>query len=213
MADELDIGDGEIGDEDVLRADFLDFVGNLLARAPDAERLGKIAALSGDDHEVGQAIRALAGAARETDADAVDREFSALFIGLGRGEVSPYASYYLTGFLNEKPLASLREDMGRLGMSRAQGVFEPEDNIGSLFEMMAGLIRGRYGRPPADLETQAAFFNTHIGPWATPFFDDLAAAPSARFYKPVGALGRLLVEIEKEAFRLARLETVGGPRD
>ncbi len=87
-----------------------------------------------------------------------EREFNALFIGLGRGELLPYASYYLTGFLNEKPLASLRHDMAARGMTRAPNVYEPEDNIASLMEMMAGMIVGRFGAP-ATLADQRDFFN------------------------------------------------------
>lgn len=192
-------------EEDRLRADFYDFLSGLLVRPPDAEKLQGLSGLQGDDHEIGQAIRALAKVAAATRPDEAEAEFTALFIGVGRGELQPFASAYLTGFLNEKPLASLREDMARLGMTRAKGVFEPEDNIGSLCEMMAGLIRGRFGAP-ADIETQAAFFNTHLGAWAGPFFTDLERAERSKLYSPVGALGRLLMDIEKEAFRLAQAD-------
>ena len=77
------------------------------------------------------------------------------------GELLPFASYYLTGFLNEKPLATLRKDMASLHISRAPNVYEPEDNIASLMEMMAGLIDGRFGSP-APIERQREFFNRHI---------------------------------------------------
>jgi len=133
---------------------------------------------------------------------AVESEFNALFIGLGRGELLPYASYYLTGFLNEKPLASLRRDMAARGMRRAENVYEPEDNIASLMEMMAGLIRGRFGAP-ATLEDQRTFFSRHIGPWAGHFFTDLEGAQSSVLYASVGALGRVFMEIEAEGFRMS----------
>ena len=114
----------------------------------------------------------------------------------------PYASYYLTVFLNEKPLAGLRRDMARLGVQRAPNVFEPEDNIASLCEIMAGLIRGRF-RDAAPLAEQRRFHNTHVAPWAGHFFSDLEAARNSVLYAPVGAIGRAFMEIEREAFRMA----------
>ena len=131
----------------------------------------------------------------------VEREFNDLFIGIGRGELLPFASYYLTGFLNEKPLATLRKDMADLSIARAPNVYEPEDNIASLMEMMAGLIDGRFGAP-ASLEKQREFFNRHIAPWAGHFYSDLEKARGSVFFLPVGTLGRIFIDIEREAFRL-----------
>jgi TorA maturation chaperone TorD len=124
-----------------------------------------------------------------------------LFIGLARGELLPYASYYMTGFLNEKPLALLRADMAAQGISRAPNVYEPEDNIASLLEMMAGMIEGRFGAP-ASLEVQQTFFNRHIAPWAGHFFTDLEGAKGSVFYAPLGVVGKIFMTIEREAFRL-----------
>jgi TorA maturation chaperone TorD len=104
--------------------------------------------------------------------------------------------------LNEKPLARLRQEMARLGIERADGVAEPEDHIGSVCEIMAGLIRGDFGSPMPVAE-QAAFFERHIGSWAGQFFKDLETAKSATFYRPVGALGRVFLEIETTAFEMA----------
>ena len=190
-----------IPEEDRLRAGMYDFLGALLARPPDAGLLQKSAALTGDDSEVGRAVRTLARIAAATGPEAVEDEYNTLFIGLGRGELLPYASYYLTGFLNEKPLAALREDMKTLGIVRADDVFEPEDHIASLFEMMAGMILGRFAEP-VSLDRSRRFFDRHIGPWAGHFFSDLESARNSVFYAPVGSAGRAFVEIEKEAFRL-----------
>ena len=191
----------QIPEEDRLRAGMYDFLGALLARPPDAGLLQKSAALTGDDSEVGRAVRTLARIAAATGPEAVEDEYNTLFIGLGRGELLPYASYYLTGFLNEKPLAALREDMKTLGIARADDVFEPEDHIASLFEMMAGMILGRFAEP-VSLDRSKRFFDRHIGPWAGHFFSDLESARNSVFYAPVGSAGRAFVEIEKEAFRL-----------
>jgi len=191
----------DVAEEDILRADAYDLLGALLARPPDRALIDRVAALSGDASPIGQAIGALSRVARATTEQAAEREYHALFIGLARGELLPYASYYLTGFLHEKPLALLREDMGRLGIARAERVHEPEDNIASLCEMMAGLIRGRFGAP-ADLATQRDFWNRHLGPWAGHFFSDLEGAKGSVLYAPVGALGRAFMEIERDAFRM-----------
>ncbi|MES0825326.1 TorD/DmsD family molecular chaperone [Ruegeria sp. SCP11] len=191
----------DISAEDRLRADFYNFLGLLLAAPPDQLLLNQMSGLTGDETELGQAIQAMARVAKVTKPAAAEREFNALFIGLGRGELLPYASFYLTGFLNEKPLAQLRNDMAARGITRAQNVFEPEDNIASLMEMMAGMIVGRFGAP-ASLEDQKAFWSKHVGPWATHFYSDLEAAENSVLYASVGTAGRVFMEIEREAFRM-----------
>lgn len=190
-----------IDPEDRLRADLYNFLGLLLARPADQMLLDQTAALTGDDSAIGQAISGLARVAKASKPKTVEREFNALFIGLGRGELLPYASYYLTGFLNEKPLAKLRKDMAALSVTRAQNVFEPEDSMASLMETMGGLIVGRFGAP-ASLERQRLFFNNHIAPWATHFYTDLEGAKNSVLYASVGAVGREFMAIEREAFRL-----------
>ncbi|WP_281972244.1 TorD/DmsD family molecular chaperone [Ruegeria faecimaris] len=191
----------DVSAEDRLRADFYNFLGLLLAAPPDQMLLSQVTGLTGDETDLGQAIKAMSRVAKVTKPAAAEREFNALFIGLGRGELLPYASFYLTGFLNEKPLAQLRNDMAVRQITRAQNVFEPEDNIASLMEMMAGMIVGRFGSP-ASLEDQKAFWNKHIGPWAAHFYSDLEAAENSVFYASVGTAGRVFMEIEREAFRM-----------
>ncbi|MVO18036.1 TorD/DmsD family molecular chaperone [Parasedimentitalea huanghaiensis] len=197
VADEI-----RVTEEDRLRADLYNFLGLLLATPPEQMLLEQTAVLSGDDGDLGTAINALAKLASLSKAATVESEFNKLFIGLGRGELLPYASYYLTGFLNEKPLAALRRDMAARGMTRGQNVYEPEDNIASLMEMMGALIVGRFGEP-ASLVDQKTFFNKHIGPWAGHFFSDLEAAKNSVLYASVGAVGRVFMEIESEGFRMS----------
>jgi len=191
----------DIPQEDWQRADLYDFLAALLARPPAQDMLDQTAGLTGDDSPMGTAIGALARVAAQTKPAVAEREFNALFIGVGRGELLPYASFYLTGFLNEKPLAALRKDMAALRIARAPNVFEPEDNIASLFEMMAGMITGRFG-DPVPLDRQTEYFNKHIAPWATHFFTDLEGAKNSVFYASVGAAGKAFMEIEREAFRM-----------
>jgi len=191
-----------VSEEDRLRADMYNFMGLILSRPADQILLEQSAALSGDDSDLGTAINALSNIAALSKPAGVEREFNKLFIGLGRGELLPYASYYLTGFLNEKPLAILRRDMAAQGLVRAANVYEPEDNIASLMEMMGALIVGRFGAP-ATLSEQKTFFNKHIGPWAGHFFSDLEAAKNSVLYASVGAVGRVFVGIEAEGFRMS----------
>ncbi|MDG1936604.1 MAG: molecular chaperone TorD family protein [Paracoccaceae bacterium] len=192
----------KVTQEDRLRADMYNFLGLLLARAPDQILLDQCSALSGDDSEFGQAITTLARVAKVSRLKAVGCEFNSLFIGLGRGELLPYASFYITGFLNEKPLASLRSDMTIRGIRRSENVYEPEDNIASLMEMMGALIVGRLGKA-SSLNDQKSFYNKHIGPWAGHFFTDLEGAKNSVLYASVGLVGRMFMEIEREAFRMS----------
>ena len=190
-----------ITDEDSMRADLYGFLANFLLHPPNGDLILKAASIDGDESQLGQAFRVLASVAADCDAAQARDEYNALFIGLGRGELLPYASYYLTGFLNEKPLAGLRRSMRHYGIEKQASVSEPEDHIGSLFEMMAGLIQGRYGGP-VPLNDQRKFFDTHIEPWAGHFFQDLEKADNSRLYQPIGTIGRLFVSIEKHAFEL-----------
>lgn len=186
--------------EDRARADLYALLGSVLLDIPDRAVLSQLAALEGGEGELGAAISSLARVAKSLDASAVEREYNIVFIGVGRGEILPYASYYLTGFLHEKPLADLRATMRTLGIKRREGIVEPEDHLGSLCEMMSGLITGAFGEP-ASLEIQKQFFNAHIGSWAAHCFSDLEQAESAVLYAPIGSLGRALMAIEDEAFR------------
>jgi TorA maturation chaperone TorD len=196
------VGSFEIAEEDGTRAQCYALLARLLSGPPSDELLGIVRGLPGDESELGQAFRALAAVAQQTNVAAAEREYSALFIGLARGELLPYASYYLTGFLQEKPLAELRGDMATLGIGRREDVPEPEDHIAALCEMMAGLITGAFGEP-ASLEQQQRFFARHIGSWAPRFFEDLQAAQSAVLYMPVGRIGRVFMNIARDAFSMA----------
>ena len=190
-----------VSEEDRLRADLYNFLGVLLAGPPDELLLAQTAGLTGDDTALGQAIARLADCAKTTKPKQAEKEFNALFIGLGRGELLPYASFYLTGFLNEKPLAVLRNDLSARRIERAPNVYEPEDNIATLMEVMGGLIVGRFS-DPATLDDQKTFFNRHIAPWAGHFYADLETAKTAMLYSAVGSVGKAFMEIEREAFRL-----------
>lgn len=190
-----------MAEEDLLRANWYGFLARFLAGPADQGALSLAAAFDSrdDSTEMGRALGVLSRLAQNTTPSQAEEEYFNLFIGVGRGELMPYGSYYLTGFLNEKPLAHLRGDMARLGIARAEDVKEPEDHIAALCEMMAGLIAGSFGAP-APLEIQNEFFQRHLSPWAGRFFGDLERARHARLYQPVGTIGRLLIDIERDAF-------------
>jgi TorA maturation chaperone TorD len=191
---------GQPDEVEAARAQEYALLAVLLARAPDAAFLKRIAALRGDTTPLGMAHRALARAAGEASADRIEREFFDLFIGVGRGELLPYGSYYLTGFLNERPLARLRADLRSLGVERVEEQHEPEDHAAILCEIMAGLIGGEFS---ATAEQQQHFFEKHLAPWTGRFFADLEATKGADFYCHVGSVGHLFIGIEAEAFALA----------
>lgn len=190
---------GEVDEIDLLRASLYDLLANLLGRAPTTETLSLAARLQGDVTPLGNALQAVAHAAKEAQPAIVSREYFNLFVGIGRGELLPYASYYLTGFLNERPLAALRADLARLGIERAAHSRDPEDHIAFVLETMANLASARL---EAETGSERRFFELHLKPWAERFFADLEGAGAAEFYRPVGALGRLYMEIEAEAFAI-----------
>jgi len=190
---------GDIDEMDAARAQEYALIAALLTRAPDAQLLSNLSELRGDASPLGMAHVALAEAAAHADAHRVEREFFDLFIGLGRGELLPYGSYYLTGFLHERPLARLREDLAKIGVARADGVMEPEDHAGILCEIMSGLASRRLPAPP---DSDRLIFDKHMAPWIGRFFSDLEQAAAADFYRQVGTLGRVFMDIETEAFEL-----------
>jgi len=132
------------GAMDAERSRLFGVLARLLGHAPDDALLDALARLPAGTGPIGSAIGGLARAAAVQDAATVTREYAALFVGVARGELLPYGSYYRTGFLHERPLADLRADLARLGVARAAGIAEPEDHIAFLCDVMAGLLAGRF---------------------------------------------------------------------
>ena len=193
----------DLADEDRVRGNVYALLGNLLAAAPDArllEVLSSVAPEPDDDSLLAASWQMLALAAARADLAQLREEYDALFIGLGRGEVVPYGSWYLTGFLMEQPLAQLRGDLRELGIERQPGVHEPEDHAAALCDTMALLITGE---APVPLERQFDFYARHLETWLPRFFRDLQKAESARFYRAVGQLGEQFIGVESQAFRVS----------
>ena len=191
-----------VDEVDLARAAEYSLLATLLLRSPDAEMLSRLAGLRGDESPLGLAHAALGKAAARTDAETAAREYFALFIGLGRGELMPYASHYLTGFVHGRPLANLRQSLHRIGIERVEAQREPEDHAAILLEIMAGLASGEMGAPPgADRE----IFDNYLAPWIERFFSDVEKSASVDFYSAVGTLGRVFIEIETQSFLIANL--------
>jgi|AMFO01.1.fsa_nt_gi Uncharacterized component of anaerobic dehydrogenases len=185
-----------VAEEEQCRAGTWNLLATLLWRVPDRETLRQVATLSdidGSGPELQAALAVLGLAASTTSVEAVDDEFHDLFIGMGRGELLPYGSWYQTGFLMERPLSVLRDDLAALGYQRSENVKEPEDHVAALCEVMALLIQE--GRPP---QVQATFFRDHMEGWIVRFFEDLSNAKAAVFYRSVGRLGKVFTEFERD---------------
>jgi TorA maturation chaperone TorD/DNA-binding transcriptional regulator YdaS (Cro superfamily) len=197
---ELAAPDPAVDAVDAGRAREYALLATLLSSAPSPVLLNQIAQLRDDATPLGRAHANLTEAASKSTAAEVEREYFGLFVGLVRGELLPYASYYLTGFLNERPLSRLRDDLAVLGIERVHNNFEPEDHAATLCEIMAGLAAGRF---PASPEAQRAFFERHLSRWMGCLFADMEKAETAKFYRSVGTLGRVFLEIETEAFTFA----------
>ena len=181
--------------EQQYRAAAYGMLAALLRDIPDAALLSQVAKFSDVDEggdEMTLSMSLLGLAAERCSIESVNDEYHALFIGIGRGELLPYGSFYLTGFLMEKPLGDLRDDLDRLGYEREAEVHEPEDHVAALCEVMAMLIQDG-----SSIDTQRVFFVSHINSWFKQFFTEMSAADNAVFYKAVARFGAAFLEIEK----------------
>lgn len=184
-------------DDQQQRAGAWALLGHLFRNSPDAQMLEHLIQLAdadgGEEDELSLSLTMLGLAAGSTSIEAADDEFHALFVGLGRGELVPFGSWYQTGFLMEAPLSRLRDDLAVLGYQRDASVKEPEDHVAALADVMALLIQS-----DASLEQQSVFHATHIAPWLSRFFDDLSGAESAVFYRAVGRFGNAFAMFENQ---------------
>jgi TorA maturation chaperone TorD len=184
---------------DDARAREYALLATLLSHSPDSQLLSRLADLRGDASPIGMAHTALGEAAGRVSEDNVAQEYFALFAGLGRGQLLPYSSHYLTGALYGRPLVRVRETLQHLGIEKAPEHSEPEDHAAFLCEIMAGLVGGDIAAPAG---ADRVFFEEHLLPWIGRFFVDLEAAEAADLYATVGLLGRTFIEIEMHAFAL-----------
>jgi TorA maturation chaperone TorD len=189
--------------EETARADLYGLLATLYSAPPSQDLIDTIAsARSEGDGVLQQAWVELVGVCRTAQAEAVRDEYETLFIGVGKPEVMLYGSYYLSGFLMEKPLAALRTDLANLGLERDESVPETEDHIAMLCEVMRYLIASN-DIAQASLASQQAFFAAHMQPWLIRLCDAIDAHPSSRFYRAVTGLARAYFDVEMQAFDMA----------
>lgn len=190
-----------------VRSDVYTLLAHLLVQPPSADAMKQLAnltvlpviPLSLEGHLV-----RLRDAAVRIDAASVKREYDDLFVGLGRGQVVPYASWYEENLLMAAPLARLRTDLEALNIRRKEGVCEPEDHAGALCEIMVLIIADTQ----VAVERQARFFNAHLATWMVRFFRDVQRARSAVFYRSVGRLGEHFILQEKRLLQRQLVEEV-----
>ncbi|ODV41297.1 hypothetical protein AWV79_37705 [Cupriavidus sp. UYMMa02A] len=191
--------------EDVARADLYGLLATLFYRAPDAALLHHIAANRAQDEDadtvLGRAWNALCDAASTTTEAEAQEEYRELFLGVGRQEIFLYGSYYLTGFLNERPLVALRDDLARYGLARHVDVSETEDHVATLCEVMRFLVAGD-DLAVSNLGEQQRFYARHLQPWVGKLCDALAGHPQARFYRSVAGLLQAFAEVEAVALEM-----------
>jgi TorA maturation chaperone TorD len=192
--------------EDLARADLYGVLARLFYAAPDAPLLWELGqrAAGGDgsgeqDTGLAHAWRALGEACAGALPADLQNEHTDIFVGAGRAEVTPYLSHYLVRSQADAPLVALRARLQQWGLARRGDVFEPEDHISGLCEVMRFAIAVQH----RSLDEQRNFFETNLYPGAVPFLEAVTKSEKARLYKRVAELARVFFEIEREAFSMA----------
>jgi TorA maturation chaperone TorD len=192
-------------DEETARAEVYGLLARLYYAPPDAGLLASLRVAVTEAPAAGGFLeepwRAVVGAAREMQEPAIAQEFDALFGGVGKPDILPYASSHLSGFLNERPLAQLREDLQELGLTRDDAMAETEDHLSYLCEVMRFLIAGD-DVAVANLTRQREFFARHLQPWVDTLCEEILAHPRARFYAAVAGFTQAFVSVEQQGFDL-----------
>ena len=190
-------------DEEIARAEVYGLLGQLYFAPPSVELLDALRVAATEAPTAGAFLeepwRELVGTARDMTPETVAAEYQVLFGGVGKPEVYLFGSHYLSGFLNDRPLAQLRSDLARLGLTREETAAETEDHVAYLCEVMRFLIAGD-DVAMANLSRQREFFATHVQSWLPALCDALAGHPRARFYAAVAAFTRAFVAVETQAF-------------
>lgn len=192
-------------DEETARAEVYGLLARLYYAPPDPQLLASLRVAVTEAPAAGAFLeepwRAFIGVARGMGDDAVADEFDALFGGVGKPDILPYASSHLSGFLNERPLARLREDLLALGLTRDEAMAETEDHVAYLFEVMRFLIAGD-DAAVSNLARQQEFFARHLQPWVEALCTEVAAHPGARFYAALAGFTQAFMGVEQQGFDL-----------
>jgi TorA maturation chaperone TorD len=191
--------------EELARAETYGVLARLWWAPPDEELLRQFALAVTEAPQPGGFLeapwQALVGALRAGSVAAAREEYVALFEGIGKPEVFLYGSYYLAGFLNERPLVALREDLARLGLQRDPARGETEDHVACVFEVLRWLIAGD-DVALCNLEQQRRFFRIHVQPWVERLCEAVRAHPRAKLYAALAAFTAAFMQVETQAFDL-----------
>lgn len=192
-------------DEETARAEVYGLLAALYYAPPGAELLAQLRVAVTEAPAAGGFLeepwRQFVGAAREYSDAQIASEYDALFGGVGKPEVFLFGSYYLSGFLNEKPLAALRGDLAALGLARDETLPETEDHFACICEVMRYLIAGD-DVEIANLTRQQKFFSTHVQPWVPAMCEAISAHPKARFYAALAGFTAAFISVETQGFDL-----------
>jgi TorA maturation chaperone TorD len=190
-------------DEETARSELYGILAGVLYASPAIELIAQIRVAATDTPAAGAFLeepwRNFVGVTRSMSDQAIKDEYDALFGGVGKPEVYLYGSHYLSGFLNEKPLARLRTELQSLGLERSDAMSDTEDHFAYLCEVMRYLIAGD-DVAVANLTRQREFFSTHIQPWALLMCDDIQSNTKANFYTSLAELIRAFMGIEAQGF-------------
>lgn len=192
-------------DEETARAEVYGLLAALYYAPPGADLLAQLRVAVTEAPAAGGFLeepwRQFVGTVRELSDQQVADEYDALFGGVGKPEVYLFGSFYLSGFLNEKPLAALRGDLATLGLARDDAMPETEDHFACVCEVMRYLIAGD-DVEVANLTQQQKFFSTHVQPWVPAMCDAITAHPKARFYAALAAFTAAFISVEAQGFDL-----------
>ena len=190
-------------DEETARAEVYGLLAALYYAPPTPEFMAQLRVAVTEAPAAGGFLeepwREFVAAARAVDDEAVANEYDSLFGGVGKPEVYLFGSHYLSGFLNEKPLAALRSDLAELGLARDEAMPETEDHVAYISEVMRYLIAGDEVEV-ANLTQQQKFFTKHVLPWVPQMCDAIVAHPKARFYGALAGFTRAFVSVESQGF-------------
>jgi TorA maturation chaperone TorD len=191
--------------EEIARAELYGLLARLWIAPPDAGLLEAFGVAVTEAPQPGGHLEApwqsLVAAMRAATAVTAADEYDALFGGVGKPEVLLYGSFYLAGFLNERPLAALRGDLAALGLGRDETRAETEDHVAYVFEVMRYLIAGD-DVIVCNLEQQQRFFRTHVQTWVDRLVEAVQAHPRAALYREVAAFTRAFLQVEAQGFDL-----------
>jgi len=192
-------------DEETARAEIYGLLSQLFYAAPTGELLAQLQVAVTEAPDAGAFLeepwRELVACARSLSHDQVVAEYNRLFGGVGKPEVYLYGSHYLSGFLNEKPLVKLRDDLATLGLGKGEGMSDTEDHVAYVFEVMRYLIAGD-DVAVANLTQQLSFFSQHVQPWVSQMCEVLQAHPAATFYGKLAAFTEAFLSVELQGFDL-----------